>query len=530
MTFLSSIATHVRNRPDVAAISDGSTTLSWAELDAEVNRTAAALAASDIGEGDRIALGIRNSMDFVTILLAGARVGAIVMPLNWRLAARELEQILKASEPAAIFASPALESWVDDALVAGTDAIRLTIGSETHRAWLDAAKDHRAPVGDTAADSDPCMLMYTSGSTGQPKGVVMPHATFSKLLPQIIEEQHLTPASSALLVLPFFHIGGLGWVITALMAGAYSVLSEADPRAIMEVVEREQMTHLCVVPTLLGAMLDEQRVRPRRVNSVEMIQCGGSPIPEPHLREAAEAFESSFVTLYGLSEAGGLVAHQELTPQQIFEGLDESRLLAAGRPVAGLEVEIRDPVTGETMPAGEVGEITVRTPARMSGYWQQPDQTRNVMDENGWLRTGDLGFIDDTGLLTVKGRLKDLIISGGENIYPAEIENVLVDHPAVAAAAVVGAPHPKWVEAPVAILVAHEGHSIDVDDVRDWVRGRLATYKCPQEFVVFDTMPQLGGGKTNRPALRGLVATTFSEPTRPAPVTAGPALSRREVS
>ncbi|MDT2005779.1 AMP-binding protein [Rhodococcus opacus] len=511
MTFLSSIARHVRHRPDAEAISDGSTILSWAELDAEADRIAWAMSASAIGEGDRVALAVRNSLDFVKIMIAGAKIRAIVVPLNWRLAARELDQILKSCAPAAIFTSPSLESWVDEALMDGSAALRIDINSDAYHDWLDSAAGHPSPVGDMPGASDPCLIMYTSGSTGVPKGVVMPHATFSDLLPRIIEEQRFTSESRALQILPFFHIGGLGWLVTALMAGAYSLLNEADPRSIMEVVEREQMTHLCVVPTLLGAMLEEQRVRPRGVKSVEMIQCGGSPIPEPHLREAAGSFESSFVTLYGLSEAGGLVAHQELTPQQIFKGLDEARLLASGRPVEGVEVDVRDPVTGDSMSPGQIGEITVRSPARMLGYSGQPEQTRSVLDEDGWLRTGDLGFVDSTGLLTVKGRLKDLIISGGENIYPAEIENVLVDHPAVAYAAVVGAPHPKWVEAPVAILVAQEGKSLDVEDVRTWVRERVATYKCPREFVVLDSMPQLGGGKTNRPALRTMVSATFSE-------------------
>jgi long-chain acyl-CoA synthetase len=519
MTFLASIALHVRTCPDAAALSDGQRTLTWAELDAEAARLAAALRAQGVAKGDRIAVAERNTIEFATIFLASASIGAITVPLNWRLGVRELAVLLPRCAPSVIFTSQDLAAWVAQACdiggLTGTLApTQVVIGSTAYRRPFDGTPPSR-PMDDGPDEDAPCLIMFSSGSTGTPKGVLMSHAAFGVLLPRIIEEQRLTATAKSLQVLPFFHIGGLAWLVTALMAGAYSLLCESDARSIMEAVDREAITHLCVVPTLLSAMLEEHRTRPRSARSIELIQCGGSPIPDPHLREAATAFGCSFVTLYGLSEAGGLVAHQELTPAQILRGLDERELLAAGWPVRGLEVRICDPASGQPSLLGEVGEITVRSPARMIGYWQQPGATAEVLDEHGWLRTGDLGLLDDSGRLTVRGRLKDMIISGGENIYPAEIENVLVDHPSVALAAVVGAPHPRWVEAPVAVLVPAEGHTIDTDELREWLRARLATYKCPRSFVVVDDLPRLGGGKANRSAIRTLVATTFAK----APVT-----------
>lgn len=233
-------------------------------------------------------------------------------------------------------------------------------------------------------------------------------------------------------------------------------------------------------------------------------------MPEAYLREAADVFDCTIVTLYGLSEAGGLVCNQLVTPSDIAAGLGR-RLLASGWPIDGVEVQIRATrPPHEVLPAGRVGEIVIRSPGSMVGYWRQPELTAEVLSADGWLRTGDLGTTETDGLLFVKGRVKDLIISGGENIYPAEIENVIAEMGGLAQVAVVGAPHPRWVESPVAVIATDGESAITESAVDAWCRERLAGYKCPRRIVFSGALPLLGGGKVDRAALRDLVADAFA--------------------
>lgn len=512
-TFIEFIARHAQERPAATALSapDAGVSITWEQFERRTDEFAGALIKEGVQKGDRIGLLEYNTVDFVEAFVGTVKAGAIAVPLNWRLAGPELGAILSSFGPRIVFAPTALRPLLDDAN-AEVGARVIEFGTDAYATWRNdgAGVTIETPSNDPAL---PVCIMYTSGSTGVPKGVVFPHSAFSTVLPGVVQDEEIEGSSVLLQVLPLFHIGGFAWLASAFIAGGESVLlPAASPEAILKAVATHGVTHLCVVSTLLGLLIQEYRRNPTDTATLTMIQCGGSPIPDAHLREAAKIFGASFVTLYGLSEAGGLVANQILTPAMIDAGLDERRLLSAGTVVKGVEVAIRDIETGQDLPAGTDGEIVTRTIGGMSGYWNEPAKTADVLSADGWLRTGDVGSVDDQGFLFIKSRVKDLIISGGENIYPAEIENVLVAHSDISAAAVVGVPHPTWGESPVAFITLHHGAVLSDEDAIAWCRSRLASYKRPQAVFIEDDLPRLGGGKIDRPTLRAQAESTFAAP------------------
>ncbi|MCG2621225.1 AMP-binding protein [Arthrobacter sp. I2-34] len=510
-TFIEFIERHAQERPLDKALSapDGGVSITWEQFNRRTDEIAGALVKEGVRKGDRIGILDHNTIDAVEASVGAVKAGAIAVPLNWRLAGPELGAILASFGPRMVFSSAGLRPLLDEAN-AGVGAQVIELGTGGYAAWRNAG----AGVAIEKPSNDPALpvcIMYTSGSTGAPKGVVFPNSAFSTVLPGVVQDEGIAADSVLLQVLPLFHIGGFAWLASAFIAGSESVLlPAAAPDSILQAVETYGVTHLCVVSTLLGLLIQEYRRNPTDTTTLSMIQCGGSPIPDAHLREAARIFGASFVTLYGLSEAGGLVANQILTPAMIDAGLDEQRLLSAGTAVGGVEVAIRDLDTGEDLPANADGEIVTRTTGGMSGYWNEPAKTAEVLSADGWLRTGDVGSLDEDGFLFIKSRVKDMIISGGENIYPAEIENVLVAHPGISAAAVVGVPHPKWGESPVAFITLHHGAVVTDEEAIAWCRERLASYKRPQAVFVADDLPRLGGGKVDRPALRAQAGSTFA--------------------
>lgn len=505
--FTQHIARHTSERPDAAAVSDDSVTLSWSALTSAADGVAAGLTAAGVKEGDRVAVLEFNTIAFAEIFVACTKIGAVFVPLNWRLVPSEIAKLLDSADPILLLVGTrSAEHGRALAEIRPTTAI--DIGSDTYASWRALPA---APTGFEPAEDTTVCITYTSGSTGSPKGVVMAHSAFSTVLPDIVRDEGIESDSITLQALPLFHIGGLAWLVSAFIAGAQSVmLPIAAPAAILAAIARDRITHLCLVSTLLQMLLDEQRRNPVDISSVQMIQCGASPMPEAYLREAARAFEAQIVTLYGLSEAGGLVCNQIITPQEIEAGLGD-RLLASGWRVPGIDVEIRTTEAPFTaLPDGEIGEIVTRSPGAMAGYWRQPELTRETMSEDGWLRTGDLGYFDETGLLYVKGRLKDLIISGGENIFPAEIENVIAEIPGVAQVAVVGARHPKWGESPVAVVTLESGAEVSSQIIDDWCREHLSSFKRPHGIRIVEQLPLVGGGKADKVKLREVVANEFA--------------------
>jgi acyl-CoA synthetase (AMP-forming)/AMP-acid ligase II len=374
-------------------------------------------------------------------------------------------------------------------------------GLDSYEAWRDAADGpvpgRRHPV---------ICITYTSGSTGGPKGVMIRHEAATTFLPAASRSWGFDADAVGLVPIPLFHIGGISWLMSCLINGGSAVLlRRPDADGIMQAVEQCGGTHINVVPAILQSMLQVQRERPRNIATLRTVTCGGAPIPEAYLREAFTEFRCRVIAFYGLTEAGGGVSHHELLPGHL-EGRNTERLLSAGRALDGITVTIRDLATGADLPAGSTGEIVVSTPAAMAGYWDEPDQSRRAHDAQGRLCTGDVGYLDHDGYLYVRGRIKDVIISGGENIYAAELENVIAQCPGVQEACVVASPHERWGETPVAVVVREASSVLEAGTIIDWCRSRLAHYKCPTRAVIVPEIPRTGTGKYAKNEIRAALS------------------------
>jgi long-chain acyl-CoA synthetase len=345
--------------------------------------------------------------------------------------------------------------------------------------------------------------MYTSGTTGRSKGVMLTHNNFVAL-------RHLADAAdvswsrwgdtdTALAVMPVGHVAGTIVGIWSLFYGGRAiVMREFDPASVLNFIRRERVSKLFLVPAALQAVVRQPDARGVDYSCLNEVMYGASPIPAALLAECMDVFGCGFVQMYGLTETTGPIV--TLAPED--HDLTRPELLrAAGRPLPGVEVVILGE-SGHRLPAGEIGEIAIRSAATMAGYWNQPEATRATIDDDGWVRSGDAGYIDAEGYLFIHDRVKDMIISGAENIYPAEVENAIFGHPDVADVAVIGVPSERWGEEVKAIVVAKPGHSVDTDSIMGWARARIAAYKVPKSVDVINALPRNASGKILRRELR----------------------------
>jgi long-chain acyl-CoA synthetase len=364
---------------------------------------------------------------------------------------------------------------------------------------------------DSAAKEDPSaasygaatlVLLYTSGTTGRPKGVRISHTNLFCSTRMAREIWGFTAASVNLAAMPMFHIGGLGYSLMALSQGGHTVLlQQPSPLPVLEAIARYRVTHAFFVPTVIQALLDTPGVEGMNLRSLERMVYGAAPISESLLDHALRVFGCGFNHAYGMTETAGTVV--TLQPGEHDPGgPNRHRLLSCGRPVPWVELSIRDLRTGLPVTAGEVGEIWIRSPMVTAGYWNNPAETAAVLLADGWLRTGDAALQDEDGFIYIRDRYKDLIVSGGENVFPAEVENVLAEHPDISEAAVVGAPHPRWGETVRAVVVAKQGRTLVAGDVVEFCRSRLAHYKCPTLVEFVPTLPKSASGKILRRELK----------------------------
>lgn len=470
--------------------------VSYAELDARVDRMAARLAAAGVATGDRVAVVSRNSLSVIDLLYGVARAGAIFVPINWRLAPPEIAFILEDATPKLVFVEEALVDLVARQAGPQTIAIR---DDGTFADLPEPAGDHASP---SVGRRDAAMLVYTSGTTGHPKAAILTHGSFVRHwgLDSADLPAHVRIAADDLMVLahPLFHIGTIEPVFRLMFnRGAIVLHHDFDAGAILEDAERHRATLLALVPTALQMVLRHPACAAADLSSVRQIFYGASPIPAPLLLEALERFDAAFVQAYGMTEIGGTCVM--LAPEDHVVG--SPRLRAAGRPVLGAEAKVIGP-DGATLAAGSTGEIAVRGSGMMAGYWNRPEATAEAIDAGGWLHTGDAGMIDDGGYVYVQDRVKDMIISGGENIYPAEVESAVFSHPAVEEVVVIGVPDARWGEAVKALVVPRAGATIDEADVIAWARERIAGYKVPKSVETVDALPKSAAGKILRRVAR----------------------------
>ena len=489
---------------DIALSFDGRET-SFADLDARSNACANALIAAGITPGDRIACLSKNNDDFYVLWLGAVKARACLAPVNWRLAPPEIAFILKDADAKLLVCGAGFEDVVDMIVSDCPDLHRLIHFEPGHPRWPSfGAWISAYPTTDPGLDApedDDVIQLYTSGTTGLPKGVQLTQANYLALFSTAAVPggwADFDAGKAALQAMPQFHVAGCNLGMFAMLQGARCViLREIVAPQLLAVLERDRIAYAFLVPAVINTLLQTPGVRQTDFSHLEQIYYGASPIAEDVLLRAVDRFGCGFNQLYGLTETIGGGTWLTFADHDPARG----KLRACGRPLSGYEVRVITP-DDRVAATGEVGEIQIRSKGVMKGYWKRPEATREAIDAEGWFRSGDAGFFDADGYLFIHDRVKDMIVSGGENIYPAEVENALFSHPDVADAAVIGVPDERWGEAVKAVVVLRPGAELDVAALIAHCRERIAGYKTPKSIDVMDALPRNPSGKVLRRELR----------------------------
>jgi len=496
-----------RRRPDAVAYAFEGRLTTYAEFERHTDSVAQALAAAGVVPGERIGYVGKNSDHYFELLLGAAKAGAVMAPASWRLAPPEVEYIVGHADAVLLFVGPESAPMMRQ-LLPSLPLVRGVIAMEGGEPGWPAYPDWRdarapVPVAHRPAAHDVVLQLYTSGTTGRPKGAMLTHRNLTYGT-EASERAGLawscwTDDDVSLVAMPVAHIGGSGWGLRNLLAGARGVVArEFDPAAVLDFFERERISKLFLVPAAMQFVLRDPRARSVDYTRLKTLLYGAAPIPAALLREGIAVFGCGFAQQYGMTETTGTVV---ALPPEDHTTDDVPRMRAAGKPLPGVEVAVVD-WEGRRLPPGEVGELMIRSPQNMAGYWKQPDETARTIDADGWLRTGDAGYLDADGYVYIHDRVKDMIISGGENVYPAEVESAIYGHPQVADVAVIGVPDEKWGEAVKAIVVPRAGVAPERDSIVAWARERLAGFKVPKSIEFVDALPRNPSGKLLRRKLR----------------------------
>jgi acyl-CoA synthetase (AMP-forming)/AMP-acid ligase II len=491
------------------AVFDGERRRSFGELAESVERLALELAGRGVARGQRVAIVAMNRAEYLEIYFALARLGAVAVPVNWRLRAAEIEYVLRDSEAVAVLVENRLAEAVE-ACRAKSPLVRDWIVIDGARDGWRSRGDARTPSAtlptlDDLRDDDVAIQMYTSGTTGAPKGAMLTHKNVTSMVLAWLVEIRLGCAPDKLLqVSPLFHVGGMLQLMSTVAAGAsLRLLPEFLPAPALDALERESVTHALFVPAMIQWLLGEKDVERRRFPALRLIIYGAAPMPHSVLTRALRVFRCDFLQGYGLTETTGVVT--TLRPEEHrLDGDDDARaarrLASAGRAVLGCEVRVIDDDGRDVAPQA-IGEIVVRGDQVGPGYWKRPEETRASL-VNGWFRTGDLATIDSDGYVTIVDRSKDMILVAGENVYPSEIEACLRKHPAVRDAAVIGIPHEHWGEEVLALVVLADGIRPSDRELIQHCRAELARFKCPTRVEYRESIPRNAAGKVMKRELR----------------------------
>ena len=496
-------------RPDVTAlVDDRGAALTYAELRTALERCAGGWA--DLAApGDVVAIVAKNSADFLVHAFAIMRAGATPAFVNWRLSAGELAEVLALVEPVAVAADAEFTALVE---AAAPDLTRRVVIGTVAPGWTDGAGlAGPVPPRPELSAQTVLALVHTSGTTGKPKAIPLRHgALLVSVAGMAIEIGDQVAGSAHLQILPLFHLGGFGQCMQALLtAGTVYVHTGFSPSAVIDAIGRDRIEFFTAGPSLIDMLVAEIRGRAATghradLSSLREIAYGTAPITPTSLTAAIEAFGCRFRQIYGNTESQSMISL--LAPEDHQPG--HPRLASAGRVSFGWEVKIADPSdpAGAGLPPKAAGEVLIRGECLFSGYWRDPAATAAAFTAGGWYRTGDIGRLTADGYLYILDRAKDMVISGGENIYPAEVEAVLARHPAVAEVAVIGRPDPVWGEAVHAVIRLADGAQASPEEIIAWCRERLAHFKCPKSVEFSGPLPRTATGKVLKRQLRARTA------------------------
>ncbi|HOB50666.1 MAG TPA: long-chain-fatty-acid--CoA ligase [Mycobacterium sp.] len=491
-------------KPDEEAVSYLSRTFTWKQFDDRVRRLAGALAEHGISRGDVVAFLDKNHPACVETTLAAASLGAATAIINFRLAGDEIDYVINDCGAKLLIVGSDLKDSIDkirDRLTHVEHVIEVTPeggDGDEYEALLAAATPR--PRGADVTPADVCVIMYSSGTTGNPKGIRL---TQANLVAHTLNGGtfEFEADDKNLVAMPLFHVGGTSYMQFGIHAGIPSIITREVDGLSLAGALMAGATRTFLVPAVLGKVMEMGPDAIALFNRLRTFVYGASPMPPALLAKALVEFPNTeFVQVYGLTEVCGAVT--QLSPEAHRDAAHPERLTSAGQASPGVEVRVVDPNTGADVPAGQAGELWFRTSQLMEGYHNKPEATAEAITADGWFRTGDIGRVDDEGFIFVEDRLKDMIISGGENIYSVEVERALTDHPAVLDAAVFGIPDEKWGESVKAVVELSEGQQTTPEELVAWCREKLAHYKCPRSVDIMAELPRNPTGKLLKKDLR----------------------------
>lgn len=496
---------HASGRPEFVLQRSEGRDLTYIDGRERSLRMASALLELGLSPGERFVTIMNNSIDAILLIYAAGRLGAVCVPLNCRLAPREWMGMIEDAEARIVIADPAYGEALEEA--GGMPAI--AISSLAQRpGWhgLDDLVGKASGVVPplTVSEMDPVLQLYTSGTTGRPKGAMISHRNLLSDISQMsFALGNSCPGQKSLHVLPFFHVAGVGIALRAVSGGETLIISNStEPAVLLEILVEEEIAYTFLVPTLIQRLISEEGINQLHFPHLRQIIYGASPISEHVLVKAMALFGCSFIQGFGMTELS--CAGTFLTEADHVRGLATcpNLLASAGRPIPGTEIRIVD-AEGKDCAIGEVGQVLFRGPQVFLGYWKLPEATAEAL-QGGWLHSGDAGTVDEDGYLYIRDRIKDMILSGGENVYPAEIEAVLHRHPEVAEASVIGVPDEKWGETVMAVIVLEPGAKAAEDELDRHCRANLGGYKLPRRYAFVPSLPRNASGKILKRELRSV--------------------------
>jgi len=503
MFFADRFAELQQNQGDDTAIVFAGCNITFGELISRGWQVGNGLLGMGIPRQERVAHLAKNSPEFFEIFIGACASGHATAGINWRLAGPEIEQLLNYTENSVLFVGKDFYGTVE-AIEDNLTHVRHIIAIDGgHDRWIDYAEwrnsqEAQRPKIELKGDDD-ILHLYTSGTTGLPKGVQLTNQGYENVYRAFVDNDILAVDNNAVFinVMPLFHVGGVNLTVVPLLRGAsFHLLVDFDPTAVLDVIANHRITNALFVPAMIQMLLQEPRVRERDYSKLEYIYYGASPISQSVQEEAAEVFGCKFMQLYGATENYGLIT--KLAPED--HAPERNKLRSCGRPVDGATVKIVDP-DGKELPVGEVGEILLQCDWILKSYWNKPEDTAEVK-AGGWYHTGDAAKIDEEGFVYIQDRVKDMIITGGENVFPAEVENALHAHEDILDVAVIGIPDDKWGEGIKACVVIRPGAKLSEEEIIAYARSRIAGFKVPRSVDFIDELPRNPSGKILRRELR----------------------------